>query len=176
MAEQPTTKTKEPAANGKVVTHKANGQFAKGNKLGRVSGKATKFRRAQELMEEMGFDPLTARITYHQELMDEANTIRDNLHGGIFVDLAGNEHVILTKALDAEGKPIVEVKDAKRLTWAHDKHAALRREADAIAASLTNYVYPQLKAIEVDNTSEGTWTAIVARLSEAITEPEGADS
>jgi hypothetical protein len=155
-------------------THQANGKFAKGNKLGRGVG-TTRFKRAQEIMDQMGFDPLTARITYHQELMDEANTIRDNLHGGVFVDLAGNEHVVLTKSVE-QGKPIVEVKDAKRLAWAHDKHAALRREADAIAASLTNYVYPQLKAIEVDNTSEGTWTAIVARLAEAVTEPEGPSS
>lgn len=161
-------KTKPEIINGKLA---GSGKFAPGNKLGKASAKGAKLRRAQEIMAEFGFDPLRARIIYFNELMDEANTIRDNLQNGVVVDLAGNEYRVVE--FFGEGRNLVaDILDEKKLREAHDRYNYIRSQADALASSLMPFAYPQLKAIEVSTGEAGTWSAIVMAMTSEETVDE----
>ena len=166
----------EMAAKGKsgakIVNGKstANGRFVAGNKLGSSSAKGARLKRAHELMDEFGFDPLRARIVYFNELMDEANQIRDNLQSGVVVDLAGNEYKVV-EFTGTGSNVVANILDEKQLKQAHDNYNSIRAQADALAASLMPYAYPQLQAVAINTGEAGTWSAIVQAMSMSSKEP-----
>jgi hypothetical protein len=144
-------------------------KFQTGNKAGSKGAKNAKLKRAQEIMAEFDFDPLRARIVYFCELMDEANSIRDNLEAGIVTDLTGQEHAVIKfKKIYDRKKPGdgFEILDQKALVAANKRHDSVRDKADAIAASLMAYAYPQLKAMEINPGEDGsTWAAIIKTIT-----------
>lgn len=134
-----------------------SGKFVAGNRLGINGSGWARGKKAREIFEAHNFDPLLARIAYHNELMSEAQTIKDNLVRGVYVDLAGKEH----KVFDIDNDTGLEVIDFSRVSWAQEQFNKIRQQADTIASQLADYVHPKLRAIEASSGDATTWAALM---------------
>ncbi len=139
-----------------------SGKFVAGNKLGVNGSGWARTRQAREIMEAYDFDPLVSRIAYHNELITEAQAIKDDLLAGFYVSMTGHKHFI-TSVDNETGDEII---DFQKVSWAQNRYDKLRIQADQIASQLADYVHPKLRAIETSSGDATTWAALMLAMED----------
>lgn len=127
------------------------GHFKKGNP-GRPKGtknKHTKDSRAtvHSIMAEFNYDPVTAQLKYHEQLVERAESYRQQLAKKIYI-APGSCH---THKLDKSDKGI---ELAKLLESRLEK---VEREIARLADRLMPYTHPRLSNVEVEGDVKMTW-------------------
>lgn len=161
---------KKPIIEKKTKEHKTiiaegkdskTGKFVAGNRIG-SSSKLARAKRAREVFAEQGFDPLNARLAYHAQLINEAQELKQNAADGVFIDLTGTRHPLFIEDTDPKNKKkTIQVVDFDRVHFVQRRIDELLGKADGVAAQLTDYVHPKLKAIEITEGGDRTWAALM---------------
>lgn len=137
-----------------------SGKFVKGNRIG--GGGWVRTKQARDIFAAHDFDPLVARIVYHNALIEEALELRVNLLAGKFIDLSGHEHSIYT--IDGDGG--TDILDFEKVQFVTGRIDKLSQQADTIAAQLADYVHPRLRAIDTGTGDATTWAALMLAIEE----------
>lgn len=155
MAKKPVTKKPKKGQDP------STGKFQSGNQLGGNNG-WRKSQQAREIFARHDFDPIESRIAYHNELVHEAQTIKDDLIAGIYTDMTGHRHNVV--AVDHDSG--VDIIDFKKVQFAQNRYDKVRQLADTIASQLTDYVHPKLRAIETSSGGATTWAQLMLAMED----------
>lgn len=136
------------------------GKFVAGNNFGGNGWTRTK--QARDIFAAHDFDPLVARIHYHNALVAEASGLRADLLDGKFIDLSGHTHSIYT----ISGNGGADILDFEKVQFVTNRIDKLSQQADQIASQLADYVHPKLRAIETNSGDATSWAALMLAMED----------